>query len=467
MKPAIDKQTLEGKIRMAFGFIDSIRNFFVKNQHIDIYYADLDKFLKEKHDAISHQIEGSAKDEISALNEIIKAANTSIVAISQKRPDESLEEAERDKVRDAIVDYVNETRKVLKFFVFFEDEPARLVEILESCDPVIDEYERKIKPDKEILSVQFKEDMDSCEKEYMRFKDKLSEISRRLSKDRLKKIERISELSKKISDIEAKKTELSQKKALMNENLEKINEVKEKHLSKIDEFKMSPDFSKFHETLAKKKIVMDKLAEHKDMFEHDFEKLKPAIIYYQSRYFKNVFNKYLEEPYESFLDDEGEKFADALPDLKEKVAAGEIPIDPDKKKACIETVNKFTRQYAQSQIDEYKDLKEDKFKYDRLLSSNKIMSDYTELEYKIDHINNKLKDQKEILREVVSELTSLDSEKLILEAETRLNEEFGSKFSIYTDRNQKDGKPSSVLKKQEPVEKPKAKVQFDEDEDDF
>lgn len=452
---------------MTFGFVDSIKKFFIKNQQIEIYYADLDKFLKEKKDAITHQIEGSAKDEISSLNDIIKSANNGIVAISQKRPREDLDEAERDKVRDSIVDYVNETRKVLKFFVFFEDEPARLVEILESCDPVIDEYERKTKSDREILSAQFKEEMELCEKEYRRFKDKLSEVSRKLSKDKLKKIDKIIELSKKISEIESRRIDLTQKRALMTENLAKINEVKEKHLSKIDEFKMSPDFSKFHETIAKKKIVMDKLSEHKDMFEHDFEKIKPAIIYYQSKYFKNVFNKYLDDPYDSFLDDEGEKFTDVLPDLKEKVAAGEIPIDPEKRKACIEVINKFTKQFAQSLIDEYKEFKEDKFKYDRLLSSNKIMSDYTELEYKIEHINNKLKDQKEIMREVVAELTSLDSDKLILEAETRLNEEFGSKFSIFTEKDSKGEKktPQKRIKSEPEQRETKIKDQLDDDDD--
>jgi hypothetical protein len=444
--------------KMVFEFVDSIKRFFLKNQHQEIKYNELDAFLENKKVSILAEIESKEKEEILKLNDVIKVANAQIVTLSQKKPKEELEEQEKDKVRDAIVDFVNESRKVLKGFVFFEDDKEKLVESLESSDKVIDDYEKLIRQKKDILAVQFKEEMDVWDKEYLKFKDTINEAARKLSREKLKRIDRILELSKKITDIETRKSELEDKRAKMSENLAKIEEVKEKHVSKIDEFKMSPDFSKFHETLAKKKITMDKLSEHKEMFEHDFEKLKPAIVYYQSKYYKNIFNKYLEDPYSALLDDEGDKFVECLPDLRDKTNAGEIPIDPEKKKLVLETISKWTRHFIESQIDEYKESKEDKFKYDRLLSSNKIMSDYTELEYKIDHINNKLKDQKEILREVVGELTALDSEKIVLEAEDKLSEEFGGKFAIIVSK-----KNDKNAQKQTNTAQAKAKEDIDDD----
>jgi hypothetical protein len=259
------------------------------------------------------------------------------------------------------------------------------------------------------------------------FIERMTELSGILSLNRIKDIEKLEELANMIVDIEDKKAELLEKKKKMEENLSRINEMKEKNLSKIDEFKMSPEFSKFHEMISKKKIIMDKLAEHKELFEHDFLKLKPAIVYYQSKYFKNVFNKYFDDPYTAFLDDEGEKFVQALPDLKEKVQSGVLPIDPEKKKLCILTIEKLTKDNFMTRMEEYKSLKEQKFRCERIISSSNIMNDYTETEYKLEHINVKLKDQKDALRNVVNSLSGLDSSKFISDAEIKVNSIFGKK----------------------------------------
>lgn len=418
-------------IKMIKDLIEKIKIFFAKNREREISVYDLRSFLDGEKERIKKESENKSKEDQINLNSLINKANTSLNLIAQLRANDELEETQKDKIRDAILDYVNDSRKFLKSFIQLDYNRSKFIDLLEFSENLISEYENLVKDKKQFLENFFAKEMEESNSLILEFKNKLIDLSHSFTEDKIKIISTINEISEKIINIELQKSDLTEKRTRMSDNLNKIKDIKEKHLNKLEQFKMSPDFSKFHETLSKKKVVMDKLSSHRELFEHDFEKVRAAIVYYQSKYYKNVFNKYYEEPYEAFLEDEGEKFSEALNDLYDKVASGnEIPIDPDKKKICLDQISKWSKQNLTVFFDEYKTLKEQKFKYDRILSSDKLMDDYTELEYKIDHINSKLKDQNEILREVISELNLLNINKFLEEAQELLKEVFGYKFII-------------------------------------
>lgn len=410
--------------------INSIKKIFSEPVQNEIYYKQLLDFFESKKIEFEEKYEEKINLEIKNIKTKLRAFNKDLMALSQKDPDSKLPQVTQDKIKDSIIDFVSEAKKLIKKINVNEEENTKFLEIVKNSDLTIKEYENQIKEEKDFLDDFFKNEIQDIEESLQDLKTHLETLQKRFKAQQSNSIEELENKIKEFLESNNQSLELEQRIQKIKENLKKIEELKESFLDKIEDLKGSPDYGKFHETVNKRKIVLDKISEAKEIFEHDFSKIKSAIKLYNIKNYRKILKKYLDDPFNALLEDEGEKFADLLGDVKRKIELDEIKLSTDNKRNAIQTIQKLNQTYLFEIVNEYQEAKNEKVRHDKVLSTNKVMSDYSELEYKIDHINKKIKAQKEVLKEVNLEVNANNQNALIAQIEKLFDNIFNTTIMI-------------------------------------
>ncbi|MBN2880717.1 hypothetical protein JXM83_01570 [Candidatus Woesearchaeota archaeon] len=411
--------------------VNAIKNLITNEECHEIHYKDFREWFENKKTEFYEDYEEKTNLEIQNLKNKLRAFNKDLMSLSQKKISDKYPENTKHKINDSIIDYVGESKQFIKKILpNEEDDQEKILNLLDEFDQNFKEYEDNTKSRKEFLEDIYRSEIHDCEESLNDIKNYVTILQKRLSNEKFNKINIIDEQISELETLDVSKDGLDDKKQKIIDNLNKMNEMKEKFLDKIEELKSSPDFSQFHDTISKRKIVLDKINETKEIFEHDFKKIRTAIEIYQIRFYKNLFKKYLNDPFNTLIEDEAEELGNVLPDLRRKIELDEVRLASENKRIALDGIEKLNKDLLFHMVQDYKSAKREKITYDKILSTNKVMSDYSEIEYKIDHINNKIKDQKEILKDVTADLKNLELTKLTTDLEKNVHEAFGTQILI-------------------------------------
>jgi len=410
--------------------IKSIKEMFNETEHQKIYFKHLLDLLETKNIETQEKQEEKIKLELKNTKNKLRAFNKDLMTLSQKKPSDNLPESTKDKITDSIVDFISESKKLIKNLNCDEEQINAFLNIIKDSEINIKEYENQIKEQRDFLEDFFKEEITDIDESLQEVKVNFELLDKKFSTINTNNVNELKLKIKEFLENYKQQEELLEKQNKIKQNLAKIEELKESFLDKIENLKSSPDYGKFHETINKRRIILDKISETKEIFEHDFSKIKSAIKLYNIKNYRNILKKYLQEPFSALLEDEGEKLAPILTDVKRYVETGEIRLATDNKRKTIETIQKLNHTYLFEITNDYNQARNEKVQYDKILSTNKVMSDYSELEYKIDHINKKVKAQKEVLKEVITQIKSNDYKILISDIENHFEEIFGLSIEV-------------------------------------
>ena len=94
--------------------INSIKKAFSEPVQNEIYYKHLLDFFESKKIEFEEKYEEKINLEIKNIKVKLRAFNKDLMTLSQKNPDSKLPQITQDKIKDSIIDFVSEAKKLIK-----------------------------------------------------------------------------------------------------------------------------------------------------------------------------------------------------------------------------------------------------------------------------------------------------------------------------------------------------------------
>jgi len=194
-------------------------------------------------------------------------------------------------------------------------------------------------------------------------------------------------------------------------NLENINKDVEKESKQLEDLKEREDF-KLYETIEKEKLAVEKQLKEKELFlitsfsplERSLRKFEKMAIGKEA-----IVKGYAENAFAALKEDKKMEVLEILKDIVKYIELGQIELKDKKKQKTVETATALNRDFLETFLNDYAATESKLVEVKRKLHSNTILQQIDEVNYRIEHLN----DKKIKLEENIKKLQSYDKEKEI------------------------------------------------------
>ena len=199
------------------------------------------------------------------------------------------------------------------------------------------------------------------------------------------KVSRIKE------DIKIKKD----RKARLEENkkdIQQYEENKKEIEAKIEGLKKGEEYKELNELKAKKNYAKKHIALQKDKLIQLFSSLERPLRKYQriNETEERFIEYYLENSIKALLEDKQFKILTVLHDMKKSIINNTLELKDKKRDKALETINRLDLEYLEGFVDKLKELKNRREEIDNMLRVNKVISNISEYEYRLEHVQDKI-----------------------------------------------------------------------------
>ena len=215
----------------------------------------------------------------------------------------------------------------------------------------------------------------------------------------------IETLKKALAEIQAYynqnvKVETYQKKLKEKEkeirNLENEKERIQVEMQRLEE---TPGFKKFNELVEKKKEINEKIKKLKENVQNNFSLLYPAIKKYsRSCLDEELCNSLLNSVPETLNKYESDRIMKFIDKLSENLKENKLELKEKKKEKAENSIKKINKEDIDSFKENLKELKKNRRDIEYKLQNNQLLTDYSELGYRLEHLNKKKEKKKEEIK---------------------------------------------------------------------
>ena len=185
--------------------------------------------------------------------------------------------------------------------------------------------------------------------------------------------DKIDDFNKKI---EEKKLELERVR-LNREDIEK----------KIIVCKENEEFKKFSSLVDQRDELDNKIRTMELTFSQQFSQLdRPLRKLQRNSIHEKIIQEYLENSVNAVTRDKQLRILLVFEELKKELVKQSLELKEKQKEKTLDAIKTMDKEFFENFIKEYQAIKQDKTEKDHLINVNKVMRDYNELDYKLQHL---------------------------------------------------------------------------------
>ncbi len=202
---------------------------------------------------------------------------------------------------------------------------------------------------------------------------------------------------------------LSAESGAKDKELEAINRQIESITAKINSIKNSAEYSDYENLRKEKESVLRKLRKAEDEIVQYFSQLKSAMKKYKRIAIdEKLVDSYLDNPIRALKNDHELKVVGMLEKVVKNISDGTIEMKDKKKEKTEGALSNISREFFGRCQESLMKLEEEKKGIDERIHKNSIMRDYNEQEYKLSHMELKVKDNRKARESLDKSLARID-----------------------------------------------------------
>lgn len=241
-----------------------------------------------------------------------------------------------------------------------------------------------------------KDDIDKIAMHLKQIDQAIEDITKSVAGERAetikKTIQQIEEYQKKLGQQEQFQKKLDE----LEEEQKNLESQKHKIKKKREEIINSPKYKELKDVYEEKESIKNQQkALHTKIIEN-FSPINSALQKYErTAQDSNLIKKYIENPFETLKTDYQFKIVEILEKLKTSITNNEIELKDKKKEVALSAIEKLNKDYLTAIISQNNTLIESKKEIEDKINKNMTGSNLSELDYQIEHLENKTKKHKE------------------------------------------------------------------------
>ncbi len=228
-----------------------------------------------------------------------------------------------------------------------------------------------------------------------------------------KTLQQIEDYQKKLSQ----NAQFQKKLYELRQEQKNLESQKQKIKKKREEIINSPKYKELKEVYEEKESIKKQQKELNTKIIENFSPINSALQKYErTAPDSNLIKKYLENPFDTLKTDYQFKIIEVLEKLKITITNNEIELKDKKKELALNAIDKLNKDYLTAIISQNTSLSESKKDIEEKINKNMTGSNLSELDYQIEHLENKTKkhkDETEAVQDLADKFNKKDTEKTL------------------------------------------------------
>ena len=390
---------------------------------------------------LENESESLLADTNKSFEKYIKQANANVSVIKKKLIILQNAELLNDKItnREKHIMEGNRTNYIKKAFQFLENFtiPNNEYESIEifanSFEETLQEFNSATEKNYFVLKNFYDSEMREIAQELRKLEENHKHIWENIRKDTIRKYKslfiKIRELNEHSLEEEKIQKEIKELEESLESSINRLSSYAEK-IRKLKEGNEYREFVKFDN--AKEKHEKE-LKEIKDALVLDLVSIEKILKKYAHEKKDKLIKGYLQNPYESFLDDRTLKILNGLQKVKAFVEDSNLDIKENQKKKIIKALNKLDEKYFKTIHKKIININSEKAIAMESLKKSTAMMDYKELEYQSEHLKERIEKLKDDIDTKKTFISHLGIAKKAKKLEEGISEFTGHRVSIILD----------------------------------
>ncbi len=361
----------------------------------EVEFDNIEEWLEKKSSVLVKEVNEIISSRYKQLNSTIEDLKTKIKALEQakiKNP-EKIENRIKTVVKGNRDNYVRQINNfVLRVRIPKEVKYDTALDFVKRLKRDIDFLTKSTEKSYYTAQHLFFDKVDAIAKTIKLLYDQMKSFSEQLLHSKLRDLEKVKEKVSRIKeDIKIKKD----RKARLEENkkdIQQYEENKKEIEAKIEGLKKGEEYKELNELKAKKNYAKKHIALQKDKLIQLFSSLERPLRKYQriNETEERFIEYYLENSIKALLEDKQFKILTVLHDMKKSIINNTLELKDKKRDKALETINRLDLEYLEGFVDKLKELKNRREEIDNMLRVNKVISNISEYEYRLEHVQDKI-----------------------------------------------------------------------------
>ncbi len=233
-----------------------------------------------------------------------------------------------------------------------------------------------------------------------------------------------------IKEILSRKDSINLDINLLSDEIKSLEESNEELEKKIKAAKNSAAYKELQEKNDERTKSITDLNSHKEEFTNLFAKLESAFKKFEHITQNKLVKNYISDPIETIKSDSDFQIFSVLDELKQFIVDKKIQIKDKKKEITLNVIDSFTLDFLKNFRAKLDKLENRRRELNLILSNSTVMNNISELEYKKDHLSNKISRKKEEKDALEKNIHKYDIKSIIFSIESNLKELTGINVMI-------------------------------------
>jgi len=217
------------------------------------------------------------------------------------------------------------------------------------------------------------------------------ELEEILKTSGLEKITSMRAMIEKLDEKTILKSQIEKRLGKEREELEAEKKQKISITERVKELQKSEEYTSFESLKKERDEIIQRLKKQEDRLIQLFSGLESGL----KKYGRIALDEasvvsYQKNPPRALYEDEELKILTILKNLRKNIDDGTIDMKDKKKTKTLETIEKLDKGFFSDYLFEYNELKHAKKIKDEKIAKNTVMHDYNELDYMLNHLNQKI-----------------------------------------------------------------------------
>ena len=171
---------------------------------------------------------------------------------------------------------------------------------------------------------------------------------------------------------------------------EKFQKAIDNYIRKRDKLKKSPGYAQFEKLQTEKEELVKDIKEKENYILLQFSPLKHAFKKFSRMSVDELFvEQYSEDALKAFLHDKDMKIVGVLANMRKALIDESLQLKVEKKQKALDAFDKLTPEFFSQWKLGYDTIRDKRLSKERLLRSNTVMQEYNELQYRVEHYQQK------------------------------------------------------------------------------
>ncbi|MBD3204467.1 hypothetical protein GF327_09325 [Candidatus Woesearchaeota archaeon] len=388
--------------------VDFIKKLFMIEQRKEIVPAIeledwLDEYKKKEFGNIYDNIDKKLEQIKQTINDIREELE---ILKSLELENKDISPREKHVMQGNRKSYILKTTHFLDSIELPEEEYEKILKFSKDFEKKLDQLNNQTRRSYYILRNFFDDNMTDIAEKLKSLSDNILRLREIVLTKEIRLINGLKSKIHELNDNIIRKNSVNKDILNKKKELEEIKGKKKSLEYKLESLKHSKEYRKFQKLNKQREIILKEISNTQKKVKNDFFRLQRPLKKFEKATGNDLIEKYLDDAPDELVRDKNFRIASILDNLRKAIKNETFKLKNPKK--FLQELDKLNRESLERDRKSLISLSEEKKDINTRLEKITVTMDYKEVEYQLEHFEEKKKDAEKKLNELISLRDSLD-----------------------------------------------------------